>query len=63
MNLKVLEEEIRLLAYELYEKSGRIPGRDLDNWLEAERIVFERYGLISSGCSRKGARKGRSKKA
>ena len=34
-----LNEEIRKKAQELYEKSGRIPGRDLDNWLEAERIV------------------------
>ncbi len=41
-----LEEEIRLLAYELYEKSGFIPGRDLDNWLEAERILLTKYGLI-----------------
>ena len=35
--------EIAKLARELYEKSGRIEGRDLDNWLEAERIVMERY--------------------
>ena len=36
-------DEIGKLARELYEKSGRIEGRDLDNWLEAERIVMERY--------------------
>ena len=36
-------DEIARLARELYEKSGRIEGRDLDNWLEAERIVLERY--------------------
>ena len=36
-------DEIAKLARELYEKSGRIEGRDLDNWLEAERIVLERY--------------------
>ena len=36
-------DEIAKLARELYEKSGRIEGRDLDNWLEAERIVMERY--------------------
>lgn len=46
MDKKALEEEIRKVAYELYVKSGCIPGRDLDNWLEAERIVLERYGLI-----------------
>ncbi|MGO9611423.1 MAG: DUF2934 domain-containing protein [Dissulfurispiraceae bacterium] len=34
-----LHEEIKKLAYELYEKSGRCEGRDLDNWFEAESIV------------------------
>jgi hypothetical protein len=40
-----LNAEIASLAYELYEKSGGIEGRDLDNWLEAERIVMSRYTL------------------
>ncbi|MDA8084678.1 MAG: DUF2934 domain-containing protein [Nitrospiraceae bacterium] len=31
--------EIERLAYELYEKSGRIGGRELDNWVEAERLI------------------------
>jgi hypothetical protein len=35
-----LYEEIAKIAYELYEKSGRLDGRELDNWLEAERIVM-----------------------
>jgi len=35
--------EIARIARELYEKSGKIEGRDLDNWLEAERIVMARY--------------------
>ncbi|MDD5408724.1 MAG: DUF2934 domain-containing protein [Candidatus Omnitrophica bacterium] len=30
---------IREKAQEIYEKSGRKPGRDLENWLQAERIV------------------------
>ncbi len=47
MDRKVLEEEIRLVAYELYIKSGCIPGRDLDNWLEAERMVLAKYGMLS----------------
>jgi hypothetical protein len=38
-----LYDEIAILAYELYEKSGRVEGRDFDNWLEAERIVRARY--------------------
>lgn len=36
-------DEIAKLARALYEKSGGVEGRDLDNWLEAERIVMERY--------------------
>jgi hypothetical protein len=37
-----LYEEIAKVAYELYEKSGYIDGRDLDNWLEAEGVVMAR---------------------
>jgi len=40
MNLK---EEIAMVARELYEKSGRVEGRDRENWLEAEKIVFARH--------------------
>ncbi len=39
-----LYNEIAVVALELYEKSGRIEGRDLDNWLEAEQILRMRYG-------------------
>ncbi len=38
-----LHDEISKVAYELYEKSGKI-GRDLETWLEAEKIVMARYG-------------------
>ena len=34
-------EEIEKVATELYEKSGRAKGRDLENWLKAERIMKE----------------------
>jgi hypothetical protein len=37
-----LYEEIAKVAYELYEKSGYTDGRDLDHWLDAERIVMAR---------------------
>jgi hypothetical protein len=43
MNDKNLHSEITKVAVELYEKSGRVEGRDLDNWLEAEKIVISRY--------------------
>jgi DUF2934 family protein len=29
-------EEIARVAYTIFEKKGRVPGRDLENWLEAE---------------------------
>ena len=34
-----MHEEIEKAAYYLYEKSGRAGGRDLENWLEAEKAV------------------------
>lgn len=38
-----LQEEIRKVAYELYEKSGRMGGREVENWLAAEKIVMARH--------------------
>jgi hypothetical protein len=38
-----LYDEIAQMAYELFEKSGKVEGRDLSNWLEAERIVMARH--------------------
>ena len=32
-------EEVARVAYALYERRGRVDGHDLDDWLEAERIV------------------------
>lgn len=52
-----IEEEIRQVAYELYVQSGCIPGRDLDNWLEAERIVYEKYGIFTTESKPKRKRK------
>ncbi len=34
-----LRQGIFRVAFDIYERSGRIEGRDLDHWLEAERIV------------------------
>jgi hypothetical protein len=36
-------DEIARIARELYEKNGKVEGRDLDNWLEAEKIVMKQY--------------------
>lgn len=34
------EDDIRDYAYHLYEQSGCIPGRDIDNWLEARACLL-----------------------
>jgi hypothetical protein len=34
-----IKEAIMRKAEEIFVKSGRLPGHDLDNWLEAERVV------------------------
>ncbi|HYA12408.1 MAG TPA: DUF2934 domain-containing protein [Thermodesulfovibrionales bacterium] len=31
--------EVFTVARDIYDRSGRVDGRDLDNWLEAERLV------------------------
>ena len=37
-----LQELIRRRAEEIYIQSGRIPGRDVENWTQAEQEVRER---------------------
>ena len=39
--MTTLHQKIATLAYELYEKSGRVQGRDLEHWLQAEKLVKE----------------------
>jgi len=34
-----LEDCIRKKAYELWEQKGRLSGKDLESWLEAEKII------------------------
>lgn len=34
-----LQEQVKKLAYELYEKNGRREGSDLLDWLAAEQII------------------------
>jgi hypothetical protein len=36
----MLEEQIRLRAYELYEARGHEDGHDLDDWLQAEAEIL-----------------------
>jgi hypothetical protein len=39
MKETVSENEVRDLAYHLFEENGRFDGRDIDDWLEAERLL------------------------
>ena len=39
LNEDKMMDEVRRVAFELYEQSGRIQGHELDNWLKAEKIV------------------------
>ncbi len=38
-----LYEEIAKLAYEMFEREGRVHGKHLDHWFEAEKIIISRY--------------------
>ncbi len=41
---KGIHDDITKGAYELYEKRGMTHGHDLDDWLDAEKIVMESRG-------------------
>lgn len=43
------EEAIRVRAYELYLARGGEPGRELEDWLTAERECRERPGSAGPG--------------
>ena len=40
---KGIHDEIARVAYELYEKKGMVHGHDLEDWLEAEKIVMDKH--------------------
>lgn len=61
-----LHNEISKIAYELYERSGRADGRDLDNWFEAEKIVKKAKQEVfapEKPLRKNGGRNGNTKKA
>ena len=44
MNMdKNMLDEIARVAYGFYEKRGHTPGNDFSDWLEAEKIVKQKY--------------------
>ena len=44
-----IHEEIKKVAYELYGKSGRIRGREIENWLAAEKMIMARHAQNKRG--------------
>ena len=42
-------EDVQGRAYEIYLSQGRTDGRDLDNWLQAERELSQANGGTTSG--------------
>ena len=45
---KNMLDEIARVAYNLYENRGCAPGNDFSDWLEAERIVKQKYAAQMS---------------
>ncbi len=45
---KILEEQIRRRAYELYEARGRKSGNELKDWLQAEAEIRSRPSGIDN---------------
>ena len=45
--------EIRQRAFEIHIERGGIHGRDLDDWMQAERELLERYTKSNDEGSRK----------
>jgi hypothetical protein len=43
-----LHEAIRRRAEEIYFRNGRIPGRDQENWSEAEREILQEHSARDS---------------
>ncbi len=52
---KNVHDEISQVAYELFEKRGRVHGHELQDWFDAERIVSARSAKEKSGKSTKPA--------
>ena len=47
----ILEHEIRMRAYDLFERRGKVDGHDMDDWLKAEWEITrskEPYSLASA---------------
>lgn len=55
------QQRVREMAYLLWLERGCLPGRPLDDWLEAERtlaVIERRYGLRDLRCGLRELRNG-----
>ena len=41
---QAVRDRVAKIAYELYEKRGRSEGCDVEDWLEAERLILDQLG-------------------
>ena len=46
-----LQDSIRRRAEEIYIQSGQLPGRDLENWMQAEREILEQEPTVDLRCA------------
>jgi hypothetical protein len=63
--MQELHEEIKMAAYELYEQRGMAHGYDLNDWLQAERMVIEKDiadNIANSPAKKKKSNNSKSKK-
>lgn len=61
---KNLHDEIAVVAYTLFENSGRLHGYDLENWLEAEKLVMAAHADAMAGKANKSSKaKGKKDKS
>ena len=57
-NQELTHQEIASAAYAIFEQSGRIAGRDTENWLQAEaQLLKERKVAAQSDAPPRGAAK------
>jgi len=50
-NHELSHQEIASAAYSIFEKSGCIPGRDTENWLQAEAQLLDQRRRVTEGDS------------
>ena len=58
LTINELRGRIAAKAYELYERRGGAPGQEVEDWLEAERMVMAE--INSPGTKKAGPRRRRS---